>query len=163
MPLRKASIEVIDQLAEVIDDIKDIYTREDIGSCPGKHIRHILDHYSALKLGNESGVVNYDLRSRNSDEESSTEAAKLRLNAIRHWFVESEWLEGAIQVESEVSVSDTVNSAVVSTIEREVAYVHAHTIHHLAHIRLLAKVYQVSLGVEVGIAPATGSFLRSQS
>lgn len=163
MPLRKASIEVIDQLAEVIDDIKGIYTREDIGSCPGKHVRHILDHYSALITGNESGIVNYNLRSRDSDEESSTETAKLRLNTIRHWFVDTDWRSGTVDVESEVSVSATVNSTVQSTIEREVAYVHAHTIHHLAQIRLLAKVYQVALDESVGIAPATGSFLRSQS
>ncbi|MEP4100681.1 hypothetical protein [Paraglaciecola sp.] len=44
-------------------------------SSAGAHMRHILDHYLALKDGIASGVVNYNKRNRHSNVESCVTTA----------------------------------------------------------------------------------------
>jgi hypothetical protein len=47
-------------------------------SSAGTHMRHILDHYLALKDGIDQGVVNYNKRNRFSSIESCPQMALLR-------------------------------------------------------------------------------------
>lgn len=162
MPLRKAALDVLGQLEQAIKQTESIYEASTIGSPIGKHVRHILDHFEVFVAGVETGLINYNLRSRESKAESDIKAALDRVHSLMVSMNQLPVINGAVEVETEVAISESINQRLSSSLERELAYVTSHGIHHLAYIKLLAKVEQVDLDQWVGIAPATASHLRAQ-
>ena len=57
-------------------------------SSAGTHMRHILDHYLALKDGLSQGLVNYNKRNRYSSVESCPHTALLQWQKIEKWLTE---------------------------------------------------------------------------
>lgn len=162
MSLREAALEVLDQIEQAIHGVSSVYTRDELGSPTGKHIRHILDHFEVLIAGVADEAINYNLRSRESAAETKPIAALDRLQKIKQKLVPID--DGlVVHVETEVSISTHENAVLPSTYGRELAYVISHSIHHLAQIRLMAQCYGVVLDDQLGIAPATASYLRAQS
>ena len=125
----------------------------------GGHVRHILDHVSALIGASPTSVLSYDHRTRGTSVESDPSAAvreMMRLDlALERWTERS--LDEPIAV---AAVLDTDGQSVTgwSTLARELAFVMNHTIHHQAIIALLLEFQgHEPLDDRFGYAPSTPS------
>ena len=143
-------------MIEHIDD--ESYTapaRRRSGGGIGGHVRHCLDHVSALVAGTRTGLCAYDRRARGTAVETcrlaalhcilDLEADLLRLNSQ---------FDVPVDVETQV---DTEGAFLVttSTIGRELLFVINHTIHHNALIAHLLDERAIDMGPRFGLAPAT--------
>jgi hypothetical protein len=146
-------------MLERIDD--DSYTAPAPGRSSGSiggHVRHCLDHVTALLSATRSGLCTYDRRARGTDVE------RRRLSALRRIVdLEAEVaslapdvLDVPIAVETQ---SDTHGAMVVtrSTVAREIVFVSSHIIHHNALVAHLLAVHGTHMGTRFGVAPATPS------
>jgi len=134
-------------------------------SSSGAHIRHIIDHYLAIISGIEQGCIDYDIRSRNSDIESSPIIAIQKIVEISNWLksLTDEKLAKNITLSTEVSVSEQKISKVSTTLARELVFASSHAVHHYAMIAQIAFAQHVSLPISFGLAPATASYLRKSA
>ncbi|KAI9501083.1 hypothetical protein GGI25_005867 [Coemansia spiralis] len=127
------------------------------GSTIGKHVRHVLDHFMLLLAS--SGRVNYSLRERNEDTQSSVasgQAAILRtVERIRSVLEDG----CSVNVESPVCIEDTLpggnDRAFVSTLGRELWFCTHHMIHHNAVIACLMFEFGLQPPKEFAYAPST--------
>jgi uncharacterized damage-inducible protein DinB len=125
----------------------------------GEHVRHVLDHVSALVGVTHSSVLSYDHRARGTAVESDPSAAvreMMRLDAaLERWADRS--LDEPVAVASVVS-TDGRSVTGWSTLARELAFVMSHTIHHQAIIALLLEFQgRQLLDERFGYAPSTPS------
>lgn len=123
----------------------------------GEHVRHVLDHLSALIGASPTAVLSYDHRTRGTSVESDPSAAvreMMRLDlALERWTDRS--LDEPIAV---AAILDAEGLSVTgwSTLARELAFVMNHTIHHQAIIALLLEFQgQEPLDDRFGYAPST--------
>ena len=122
----------------------------------GEHIRHCLDHVSALLSAHPSGTLSYDHRERGTAVETDASAALqqiLRLKAaLDRWSTQS--LDEPIRVTSMISLSgESVTGW--STLARELAFVVSHTIHHQATIAVLLTLHGLDAPDRFGHSPST--------
>ena len=127
----------------------------------GRHVRHVVDHFQAFLNCFDKNLLNYNLRNRNSEIERNYNFAKIKLNQIINQIMQlSEHDNREITIISEIDPSSSVDFTFKSNICRELLYLINHTIHHAAYVKLLAKNANIKLAENIGIAPATASFLR---
>lgn len=158
---------VLTQAGEVLEIL---YDRPDghtyfTGLRVGSHFRHIYDHFFAVFDGVTSGVIDYDIRSRNSHAEMDIELSQEVLGTLLkqcHGMSE-EVLKLPVQVMSEVSCLDMVRLEFSSNVEREILYLVNHTVHHLAYVSLLLKSENIALPTHIGLAPSTATFQRQEA
>ena len=122
----------------------------------GGHVRHCLDHVSALLASTRTGLCAYDRRQRGTDVETSRTAA---VDATTHAMIGLLQLDAAT-LESEVFVEtqlDPAGEMVVtrSSISREVAFLVSHTIHHNAIVAQMLHARGIEPTPRFGLAPAT--------
>ena len=123
----------------------------------GEHVRHCLDHVSALVSADRSSDLSYDRRERGTAVETNPAAALrciqiLRIKvAVGRW---STWADDPIVVSSTISRSGAVATG-MSTLARELAFVLNHTTHHQATIGLLASLQGYDVPDGFGYAPST--------
>ena len=161
--LNDAALEVLRQLAALIETAGSCYHRQPQAgaSSIGRHTRHILDHFAALRAAATTGRIDYNARSRGDTIEVDAEAALVKIGALVNW-LESRALEDIpVEIESEVSVSRYENVCIAGSLHREVIYVINHTIHHIAYAKMIAGKMGIELDSHLGIAPATATYLRS--
>ncbi len=143
-----------------------------VESSIGQHIRHIADIYSALLAGLDSTVVNYDVRRRGASVESMLEVAQDELQSFRDSFAglldvakESDdftiFTNSRLSVKSEVQLSEQQFICIHSSFLRECVFAASHAVHHYALINVIAKLQNIEMQKDLGVAPATASFLRS--
>jgi uncharacterized damage-inducible protein DinB len=130
--------------------------RADGSGSVGAHVRHCLDHVTALERGIATGLVDYDQRIRLTAIETDPMRA---LDAIAEISARLAGAGGEL-AEDSVSVSTQVMRAapplvVGSTIGRELAFVISHTIHHSATIAVLLRTRGRRLPRPFGVAPST--------
>jgi len=132
-------------------------------SSAGSHMRHILDHYTALRAGLQCGEVDYTVRSRGSAIESDPVAALARLDAIEAWLTHlpDAQLREPLSLRTEVSVSRREVANVPTTLARELVFAASHAVHHFAMIGQIASQQGQVLARGFGVAPATASHLRA--
>ncbi|MGJ8581473.1 MAG: DinB family protein [Psychromonas sp.] len=132
-------------------------------SSAGAHMRHILDHYQSVISGLSEGLIDYDKRSRGGLVESCPKAAQAAIKDIGVFLerLTPEQLATTIKLSTEISVVDKQVAIVDTTLAREVIFVGSHTVHHLATIKHIAQVQEVDIERDLGIAPATATFLRA--
>ena len=123
----------------------------------GEHVRHVLDHLSALISASPTAVLSYDHRTRGTSVESDPSAAvreMMRLDlALERWADRS--LDEPIAVAA-VLDADGQSATGWSTLARELAFVMNHTIHHQAIIALLLEFQgREPLDDRFGYAPST--------
>jgi len=129
----------------------------------GRHVRHILDQYLALKDGENSGLVDYDKRHRDSPVEKDANMARKTIQDMTTWLAANLGNQDrAMTVSSEAALNETVVSICPSYISRELLYLANHTVHHIAYIALLAKFHGVAVDESFGVAPTTASFLHEE-
>lgn len=161
--LRDATIEALDQIRALITAVNDaggpaenLYATSGIG----RHVRHVVDHFRALQAGIESGIVNYDVRHRDSDMEQHADLGLDEIQDLISWLRNSTTDETPVEVVSEISCLHDESKQFQSNIRRELLYLINHTIHHAAYAALIARQHGVEPDAGIGLAPATATFLR---
>ena len=123
----------------------------------GGHYRHCLDHFSCLLQGASSGLVDYDHRARDrrleDDPHFALQATRQLLSELRG--VDPEVLNDSVVARCEVSYEPGHSPATHSSLGREWVYAIAHGIHHYAMISVIARLQNVALPENFGIAPST--------
>lgn len=129
----------------------------------GRHLRHLLDFYTALKAGVEAGLVDYDVRHRDCELEEDLVAGREAVLGMARWLESMGGEDIPIRIKTEISLRHCRPAVLESRLSRELCYLANHTIHHLAYMALLAGLSGALLSRQYGLAPATASHLRSVS
>jgi hypothetical protein len=134
-------------------------------SSAGTHMRHVLDHYLALKDGLNTGLVNYNKRNRFASVESCPREAMQEWQKIEQWLKEVSQLDAdlPLSVECETSISKTQNIRTQSTLARELVFVSSHAIHHFSLLAVINSLLGNKEELDFGIAPTTATFIRHQA
>lgn len=134
-------------------------------SSAGAHMRHVLDHYLAIKLAADSGLVDYNKRNRFSEVESDPKAASAQWQDIETWLIEvSEKInDHKVEVVSEICAVDQLSIQVPSTLARELVFVLGHAVHHFSLLAVIRSLQGKSCPENFGLAPSTISYLRQQA
>lgn len=120
----------------------------------GRHLRHVLDMYRALRSGVAVGEVNYELRSRDSDIERDIGEAMHGLAETQAWLSKL-GEDRSLHVHTRVSVVADHIETLDSSLSRELAFVANHSVHHLAYAVVLARLQGCVVDDSLGLAPAT--------
>jgi hypothetical protein len=122
----------------------------------GAHVRHCLDHVTALLSAIRTGVCAYDRRRRNTEIESSREAAMARITEVAADLVcfDSALLDDPMLVESQLEPAGAM-ILTRSTVSRELVFLISHTIHHNAIIGQMLAADGIALEARYGLAPST--------
>jgi hypothetical protein len=152
--------ERLDQIGALLLEIpSDVYTapvESRASGTLGEHVRHCLDHVSALLSADASKVLSYDHRRRGTAVETDPGAALqqiLRLKAaLGRWPMRS--LDEPIRVSSMIDASGE-SIAGWSTFGRELVFVLSHTIHHQATIAAVLALHGIAPPAGFGYAPST--------
>ena len=125
-------------------------------SSVGAHVRHALDHVSALQALEKNQTITYDRRERGTDVEVDRDAALERISILAE-LVETLGLEEpdrAVEIEHMLSC-DGQTTIIKSTLKRELVFVFHHLIHHNAMIANRLRLLDIELPAGFGFAPAT--------
>jgi len=152
--------ERLDQIGALLLEIpSDVYTAPVASRASGtlgEHVRHCLDHVSALLSADVSRTLSYDHRRRGTEVENDPGAALqqiLRLKAaLGRWPTRS--LDEPIHVSSMIDPSGGTIAG-WSTLGRELVFVLSHTIHHQATIAAVLALHGIAPPTAFGYAPST--------
>ena len=131
----------------------------------GKHIRHIIDHYTCFFRTLAESYVDYNNRTRGSVLETSVDAASGILNEIVHQLSDLRHLPArqisAGQISVYISIDPDERAAPVeSNLKRELLFLQSHTLHHMAVIQLLLDLLGSPVEPDFAYAPSTKKFLK---
>lgn len=127
----------------------------------GPHFRHCLDFYRCFLRDLPSGNIDYDVRDRQPDIETSVLAALATVESIMADLAPIDEEQAAREVvvhHDEFPGEERVTSWHRSTVGRELRFLASHTVHHYALIAHLARGRGIEPGDEFGVAPATLEF-----
>jgi hypothetical protein len=123
----------------------------------GAHLRHVIEHYEALMLPNERGVVDYDRRPRDRELETQPSVARMRLQVLLRRL--GDWtgpsLDAPLQVRGLGGLAGDFHFAVFSSMGRELVFIASHAIHHYAVLQSHCAQHGIPISAEFGRAPAT--------
>jgi hypothetical protein len=129
----------------------------------GAHLRHVIEHYEALLLGSEPGVVDYDQRPRDRELATKTSVARSRLHRLLRRL--AQWseagLDAPLQVRGLGGLAGEFHFAVDSSMGRELVFVASHAIHHYALLQPHCTRHGIAISAEFGRAPATVAHERA--
>ena len=131
----------------------------------GGHYRHCLDHFASILRGVNTGVIDYDHRERDSMLESNPEFARATTAAMRGALAQlpPARLDERLDARCEVSYAHGHSPIAPTTLARELVYAIAHAIHHYALISIMARLLEIKLPENFGVAPSTVLHQRGQS
>jgi hypothetical protein len=159
------SIEVLHELVQLVKALDDknysCSPKPLFNSSIGSHVRHILDIYQALMRA-ENNLIDYDFRRRGNPIETQCAAALKEIMEIENWLLalKEEQFSDLKTVKIEVCLSQQHSEKFTSTLGREVFFASSHVTHHVALIVAIAKSLNIQINNQLGIAPATSTFLR---
>lgn len=159
---------VLRQLRALVASLSEAeYTRDGsavVAGTIGGHVRHCLDHVSALLAGVATGAIDYDARERGTAVETRPASAVALLDEQLAALAACPAAALARPLSLRVCVTrDGAPHAFATTVGREIAFVHSHTIHHHAIIAALARALGAAVPRDFGYAPATLAYLDRQS
>jgi hypothetical protein len=163
-----SQLEVLTQAKDYLNTVSTYHYNEIIKpnfiSSAGAHIRHIIDHYLAIKAGLQAHYIDYDIRERNSNIEHQPAIALEQITNIIQWLtaINEKTLTTIVTLSTEVSISSCQVATVKTTIARELVFAASHAVHHYAMIAQIALLQNHPLPAHFGIAPATATHLRQQ-
>jgi hypothetical protein len=128
------------------------------GGGVGGHIRHCLDHVTALLSGAHIGSCHYDRRRRGTDVETSRRAALGHIAELRAALeaLPSSTLDHVMRVETQLDPSGAM-MVTMSSVGREVAFVTSHTVHHNAIVGQILRGRGIDVAPRFGVAASTPS------
>jgi hypothetical protein len=153
------------QLRYIIDQLTPTQYQEKYdllnGSSLGQHIRHVLEFYTCLADGMDTGVVDYDKRKRNLKIETDPNYAQVVLDGLMAKFC-CPHLDDMI-----LSNCIEYNGVVIhtkSSLSRELVYLIEHSIHHFAIMQIAIKncCGGVNIPASFGVAYSTTKHKESQ-
>lgn len=126
------------------------------GGSVGKHVRHVLDHFSAIFTAADLGeAIAYDRRERNVPMETQREHALTTIAELRGRVTQSgPTLGGTVRVRVMLSASGQ-EAELSSTVAWELAFATHHAIHHHAMMAAIAKELGLVTPAGFGKAPST--------
>jgi uncharacterized damage-inducible protein DinB len=166
-PAVRPLVGLLHQLFDLVETLSDEeYTRKPVGvveSSIGGHVRHNLDHLEALLRGLPDGEVCYDHRDRGTDVERDRVAAMGAMLRLERELTAFSWSDVPHLLKLSVLVApDLPPTVTVTSLDRELAFVVSHTIHHNALIAVMAKLLGAGFPAEFGYAPSTVAHKRSR-
>ncbi|NQZ81174.1 MAG: hypothetical protein HRT52_09185 [Colwellia sp.] len=167
--MRNSQLEILAQAQQYLESvIKADYIEilaPNFMSSAGSHIRHIIDHYSAIITGTENDLIDYDVRTRGSQIEEYPETAIVKINKISTWIkqLSDAQLYKTVCLSTEVSINSKNVQRVQTSIARELVFAGSHAVHHFAMITQISIAQQKPLPVFFGLAPATATHIRQQN
>lgn len=156
---------VLAQLSDVVERVSDEqYGRKgaaQLNASVGGHVRHCLDHVSALLRGVETGVVDYEQRERGGEIETRRGAALGLMRELDEKLLAKRDTPPASPVSTVVMLAaDEAPLRSASTFGRECGFVLSHTIHHSAMIGAMVRDMGGEVPEHFGFAPGTVAFLK---
>lgn len=147
------------ELIRILEEIPDVmYCRKSnylFHSTIGQHCRHILEIYTAVLSGYDSGEFSFDDRKRSRILEENAGEMILALNGIITNL-------GKDDKEMICIVNDGNNNHLKTTYFREMLYCFEHGIHHQALIKVALKEFEwQNIPENFGVAPSTIKFRLS--
>jgi len=133
----------------------------DTGACyagpVGAHLRHVIEHYDALRAAADGGVVDYDRRLRDRDLESSPQTAQRRLLVLDRWLSDAgaAALDAPLRVQGCAGLGGERAFTVASTLGRELVFVASHAVHHYALLKDHCQRHGIEVDSDFGKAPST--------
>jgi len=167
--MRNSQLEILAQAQQYLQSVTKADYIEILApnfmSSAGSHMRHIIDHYSAIIIGLENNVVDYDVRTRGSQIEECPVLAIERIKEISRWIAElsDESLFKVLCLSTEISIVSKNVQKVQTSIARELVFAGSHAVHHFAMITQISIAQNKPLPVTFGLAPATATFIRQQN
>lgn len=160
-------VTVLRQLRDLLCVMTDEQYRARPAGLPGSvggHVRHCLDHVTALLGAAASGALDYDSRQRGTDVETSRAAALDAIGRQTRQLLDFPAGAEGRPLRLSVLVSTDATPVVVETsVGREMAFVLSHTIHHNALIGVLAAALGVTPPERFGYAPSTIAHLEEKA
>ena len=146
-------------LIESLEDEVYVGALSDKGST-GAHFRHNVDTANNLLDGIEAGTIDYGKRERDVRVEKSRQFAAERIEGLisRLKKLPSGILESMVAVRSEIDPGVSH----LSSVARELEFVHSHTVHHHAMIAEKLRAIGVDVPSDFGVAPSTLRFWGEQ-
>ena len=137
-----------------------VYTNGKLDPCfastIGAHVRHVAEHARALVHAAETGVADYEHRERGGEIETCKVAATAELRSISEQLGAINCVDGTTSVRvSVIACAGQPARMVLSTFEREAAFVMSHTIHHIAIMRQIVARAGLDQVTGIGLAPGT--------
>lgn len=168
MKVIEACESILDQVGEVVEQIKPVHYTEPVavfnGSTIGQHFRHTLEFFQCLMAGYATGIISYDKRDHDVNIETDKDLAMEVVNRAKS-FISNCQIDKPVQLE--VNYSTDLNEDVVleSNMAREITYNIEHAIHHMALIKIgiQAACPYVNLPDGFGIAVSTLKYRKQQS
>ena len=123
----------------------------------GAHLRHVIEHYEALLLSAEPGVVDYDRRPRDRQLECDPAIAQARVQALQRLLVlwATPRFDMPLHSRGIGGLAGDFEFTVTTTLARELVFVASHAIHHYALLAEHCRRHGIDLGAGFGHAPAT--------
>ena len=129
------------------------------GASIGRHVRHVLDHISAVEIAAMSArIADYEARARDSRMEHEPGIALAEIARLRDRLDLIAPLEAALPATIMIAITRGQPKATLpSTVGRELSFVLSHTIHHHAIIRIMLCDLGLisSINPEFGLAPGS--------
>lgn len=151
----------INQLADLLVVVPGPLYRQTFGAKKqhviGKHVRHIIDHYTALLKavnGRPNGPLDYEKRQREESLEQDNHAACNRLLAIVNSLGRLADVSQNAPLAME-HLSDHQRRTINTSIDRELVFLASHTVHHMAIIAMLAEQGGIEVCDGFGVHPST--------
>ncbi|TDX28332.1 hypothetical protein DFO67_11032 [Modicisalibacter xianhensis] len=124
----------------------------------GKHVRHILDHYEALLAQGgtaSTASIDYELRQRDPALEQHPEITLEHLRFLVKRLSRLGGRQTAIRPITLAHQAGEQSALLVSSLDRELAFLTSHAIHHMAIIALLADTQGIEVPDTFGVHPST--------
>ena len=125
----------------------------------GPHLRHCIDHFLCLLGGTDTGVVDYDARARDRRLEEDPQVFLKTMDSVLRQLrsMGPADLRRTLRLRQEVAPGGKTGQ-VDTNMERELAFLSSHTIHHIAIMSLLAEARGVTVPPGLGVAFSTATF-----
>ena len=159
-PAAAPLVRLLDELCHVMGGLTDAqYVQKPVGVMPssvGGHVRHWLDHVTALLAAVDTGRLSYDHRDRGTPVETERWAALAAITqlTVRLHDLRASVLDRPLDVEILLS-ADGEPQTFRSTVGRELAYVVSHSVHHNAIIGAMVQTLGGRVPPRFGYAPST--------
>lgn len=129
----------------------------------GKHLRHMLDHYQQFFRGWPERLVDYDCRERSQAVETSVADGVQQIDRLCELLSglrnaaqqDPALLSATLQVRYASSPEMITGLLTDSTLSREMAFLHSHTVHHIAMMTVILQQVGVAADRRLALAPST--------
>lgn len=152
----------LEQGLRLLDDLDDAAYQQDeapmVTSSISAHLRHCLEHYVCFLDGIPGGRVDYDARLRDRRIEQDRTYARAVLQGVMHRLARLTDDDRVLHVKLDCDVAeegDSSSQGAASTMQRELQYLVAHTIHHFALIAVILRLKGHVPDERFGVAPST--------